>query len=287
MANWVLIPCLKTLFGEFDAIAPDRDHASDGSIGDTAHQQESSDHNPDETGKVPTHDADTINEVHAIDVDSTLRAPITMEDCIQFLLAECRKDNSVGTDRGRLKYMIYRRRIWKASNAWREEPYTGSSPHEEHAHFSAEYITSMESDTRTWGLIDKFGDDVSEQDVTNALNKFFAVTEQGPEKGNMPESKIGHDASSQGIPDTINGGTTRLYQLVGNIGKQLMLARADIGSLLGKDFTDEAAIVQGVLAGLAGADGAAETIADAVVNALPPDLAKQVVDEMAKRLAPA
>lgn len=51
--------------------------------------------------------------------------------------------------------------------------------------------------------------------------------------------------------------------------------------------TDEAAIVQGVLAGLAGADGAAETIADAVVAALPPDLAAQVVDEIAKRLTPA
>ncbi len=50
--------------------------------------------------------------------------------------------------------------------------------------------------------------------------------------------------------------------------------------------TSEAAIVQGVLAGLAGAEGAAETIADAVIAALPPDLAAQVVDEMARRLAP-
>lgn len=55
--------------------------------------------------------------------------------------------------------------------------------------------------------------------------------------------------------------------------------------------TDEtavtASIVQGVLSGLAGADGAAETIADAVVAALPPDLARQVVDEIGKRLSPA
>jgi hypothetical protein len=63
-------PLLEALFAEFDKIAPSRDHASDGSIGDTAHQQEVSDHNPDETGSVPIHDADHLNEVHAIDVDN-------------------------------------------------------------------------------------------------------------------------------------------------------------------------------------------------------------------------
>jgi hypothetical protein len=125
----------------------------------------------------------------------------------------------------------------------------------------------------------------TKDDCLAALTEFFKVTQQGnPEK--LPESRIGHDASVQGVPDTINGGSTYLYRLVGDIGKQLMLARADIGAMLGKDFTDEAAIVQGVLAGLAGADGAAETIADAVMAALPPDLAQQVVDEMARRLAP-
>jgi hypothetical protein len=276
MASWYLVPCLKELFAEFDRIAPNRDHASDGSIGDAAHQAEKSDHNPDSKGAV-----------HAIDVDSDLKASFSMEDVIQYFVAECRKNNPNGTDRGRLKYFIYNRRIWSASTGWKQENYTGSSAHTEHAHFSCEYASEYENDTSSWGLVEKFGDDVSEQDVTNALNKFFKVTDQGPDKGNMPESKIGHDASCQGVPDTINGGTTRLYQLVGNVGKQLMLARADISALLGKDFTDEAAIVQGVLAGLAGADGAAETIADAVVNALPPDLAQQVVDEMAKRLAPA
>lgn len=272
MSDWYLVPCLKALFAEFDAIAPGRDHASDGSIGDAAHQAEpTSDHNPDSKGAV-----------HAIDVDSDLHASFTMEDVIQYFVAECRK--SVGTDRGRLKYMIYNRRIWSASTGWKQEAYTGSNAHTEHAHFSCEYAANYENDTSPWGLIGRF-DDVSEQDVTNALTKFFKVTQQeNPEK--LPESKIGHDASVQGVPDTINGGSTYLYRLVGDIGKQLMLARADIGAMLGKDFTDEAAIVQGVLAGLAGADGAAETIADAVVSALPPDLAAQVVDEMAKRLTP-
>jgi hypothetical protein len=150
MADWVLIPCLKALFAEFDRIAPSRDHASDGSIGDAAHQNEVSDHNPDETGKVPIHDADHINEVHAIDVDNTLReSDLTMEKVVQFLLGRCRS----GAEK-RLRYMIYNRRIWSASSGWVQKTYTGASPHTEHAHFSASYETKLEASTASWHLED-------------------------------------------------------------------------------------------------------------------------------------
>ena len=143
MADWVLIPCLKALFADFDRIAPSRDHASDGSIGDAAHQHEVSDHNPDETGSVPIHDADHINEVHAIDVDDDLReSDLTMEKCVQFLLARCRS----GAEK-RLRYIIYNRRIWSASSGWVQKTYTGASPHTEHAHFSASYTTNLEAST--------------------------------------------------------------------------------------------------------------------------------------------
>lgn len=135
---------------------------------------------------------------------------------------------------------------------------------------------------------DEMEDGVSEAEVTSALNKFFKVSEQD---SGLPESKIGHDASVQGVPNTIDGGTTYLYRLVGRIGTELMATKKLVADLAGKDFTDEAAIsasvVTGVLEGLAGAEGAAETIADAVMAALPADLAQQVVDEMAARLAPA
>lgn len=148
MADWILIASLKRLFADFDQLAPDRDHASDGSIGDTAHQHEVSDHNPDETGSVPIHDADKINEVHAIDVDSDLRTPgLTMEAVVQFLLDRCRSGAET-----RLRYIIYYQRIWEASNGWRERVYTGSSQHREHAHFSASYTTSKEADAASWHL---------------------------------------------------------------------------------------------------------------------------------------
>jgi hypothetical protein len=150
MAGWILIGCLRELFAEFDRIAPDRDHASDGSIGDTAHQNEVSDHNPDETGSVPIHDADRINEVHAIDVDDDLREPgLTMETVVQFLLRRCRSGAET-----RLRYIIYNRRIWRADNGWRQSAYAGPSPHTEHAHFSASYDTAKEADTASWHLED-------------------------------------------------------------------------------------------------------------------------------------
>jgi hypothetical protein len=146
----MLIPSLKTLFAEFDRIAPSRSHASDGDIGDTAHQAEVSDHNDDEIGKVPIHDADHIHEVHAIDVDNTLReSDLTMEKCVQFLLARCRS----GAEK-RLRYIIYNRRIWSASSGWVQKKYTGASPHTEHAHFSGSYETAHEASTASWHLED-------------------------------------------------------------------------------------------------------------------------------------
>ena len=153
MADWVLIPCLKALFTEFDRIAPSRDHASDGAVGDQRHQDEVSDHNPDETGSVPIRDSDRTNEVHAIDVDDDLReSDLTMEKVVQFLLGRCRS----GAER-RLRYIIYNRRIWSASSGWVQKTYTGASPHTEHAHFSASYNAGLEASTASWGLIAEFG----------------------------------------------------------------------------------------------------------------------------------
>lgn len=148
MASWELIPCLVRLRDDFNDLAPSRDHASDGSIGDTAHQNEVSDHNPDETGSVPIHDADNVNEVHAIDVDNNLNeSDLTMEKVVQFILGRCRSGAET-----RLRYIIYNRRIWDYRSDWAQKTYTGPSPHTEHAHFSASYDSSHEASTASWHL---------------------------------------------------------------------------------------------------------------------------------------
>jgi hypothetical protein len=150
----ILIPCLVQLRAEFNAIAPARAKGADGWIGDAAHQDRVSDHNPDETGAVPIHDADHVDEVHAIDVTTDLNeSDLTMEKCVQFLLGRCRRDSDDPRNEARLRYIIFDRRIWEAPG-WGQQTYTGPDPHTGHAHFSAEYITSLEADTASWHLED-------------------------------------------------------------------------------------------------------------------------------------
>ncbi len=150
MAAWTLVPCLVQLRTEFNALAPGRDHASDGSIGDAAHSS-SSDHTPDEiSDALRGRDADRVNEVHAIDVDADLRTPgLSMEQVVQHLLARCRS----GAEK-RLRYIIFNRRIWTSGNNWRQQTYTGLNPHDKHAHFSATYVTQLEASEASWHLAD-------------------------------------------------------------------------------------------------------------------------------------
>jgi hypothetical protein len=147
---WILVPCLVSLRGEFNALAPARDRSSDGSIGDAAHAGSSSDHNPDETGATPSEDADSTNEVHAIDVDVDLHKPgWSMAKAVEVLVRRHRSG-----DDDRLQNVIYNRRIWSRSWGWTAREYTGSNPHDHHAHFSSRYTTAQERDTRSWGLLD-------------------------------------------------------------------------------------------------------------------------------------
>lgn len=162
MASWILVPCLQELRSEFNQLAPDRDKASDGSIGDAAHAGSSSDHNPDETGVTPYEDADNINEVHGIDVDKDLRkSGWSMQRAVGIIVGRHRR----GED-NRLQNVIYDRRIWSRSWGWTARTYTGSNPHDKHAHFSARYTTAQESDRRPWGLLEAA--DVPEEDTMSA-----------------------------------------------------------------------------------------------------------------------
>lgn len=148
-----LVPAGVALRAEFNAIAPGRDKSSDGWVGDAAHQGSVSDHNWDETGNTGgVEDPDSVNEVHAIDVDVTGPWPtgFTMEKAVQFLIAEAK----AGREK-RFRYIIFNKRIWSASTGWAQKTYSGSNPHDKHAHFSFVYGSGAghpEQDTRTYGL---------------------------------------------------------------------------------------------------------------------------------------
>lgn len=150
MAGWILVPCLNRLRTDLNRVAPGRDKTSDGTVGDVAHQGRVSDHNDDEIGRVPIKDADSKHEVHAVDLDADLRTPgLTMEAVVQHTIGRCRS----GAEK-RLRYVIYNRRIWEASNGWRQRSYNGDNPHTQHAHFSSSYETKLEASTASWRLED-------------------------------------------------------------------------------------------------------------------------------------
>lgn len=164
MAAWTLVPCLVSLRAEFDQVAPNRDKGADGSIGDSNHTS-ASDHTPDEDSDVlRDHDADSKNEVHALDIDSTGPWPdgkggeagAWFDRKIRAIAARERVEYESATLVGRLQNIIWRGRIISRSWGWSEwRDYSGPSAHFDHAHLSARYLSSTESDTRPWGVAEE------------------------------------------------------------------------------------------------------------------------------------
>ena len=139
---WVLTRGMANLWDQFYAAFPNADRTSSGKVGDLAHQKESaSGHNPDLTVNAEWKDGDAKNEVRAIDLDDDLRTPgVTMGMVVDHL----RGLPGVSTV---LRYIIYDRMISEASNGWAPRPYSGASPHTEHAHFSGQRTQAADENT--------------------------------------------------------------------------------------------------------------------------------------------
>lgn len=153
----VLTRNLAALRSGFDRRFPSRDRTSDGWIGDAAHQQEVSGHNPDDTPNVRAEysDPDSTPEVRAIDVDRDLRDPsgLTLYDVITRILA-------TPADLRRLRYIIHAPAsgplgadvptIWSRNNGWKPAKYTGSNPHDKHGHLSGD--PDYDDDDSPWSV---------------------------------------------------------------------------------------------------------------------------------------
>ena len=128
---FTVAPCLRALFADIDAIAPGRSRATDGTIGDLAHQQRRSDHNPDAGGVV-----------RAIDVTHDPRGGADMAVIAEQLRQ--RRDP-------RAKYVIFNRRIASTNTGWAWKKFTGTNPHTHHMHVSV--VTGPRADdTSSWAL---------------------------------------------------------------------------------------------------------------------------------------
>lgn len=142
MVNWVLTRGMQNLLNQINAWAPDRDKTSDGTIGDYAHTQEKSGHNPDDTSAHNAEwdgDSDNVPEVRAIDIDANFRNGISAQKLVDHIVGL--KPSSV------LRYVIYNRRIWEAKNDWNDRPYDGASAHTEHIHFSGAYTDASDNNS--------------------------------------------------------------------------------------------------------------------------------------------
>jgi hypothetical protein len=211
----VLVPCLVQLRREFNQAFPRRDVQSDGWIADALHSP-SSHHSPDESSSVLRHhDADSKNEVHALDVDEDLRdAQTTMAEAVR----EIHRRHRAGID-NRITEIIYEGRIATAARGWTWRDYSGANPHDKHAHFSASYVTSRESDVRPFGVAAlahredtaAMATQFNADDRTELYNAAKKTTDRSafPTGGGL-RSDVGQGVLEQGMPRDTAPGTTRV-----------------------------------------------------------------------------
>lgn len=116
---WRMARALDVLLGEINLAWPNRSKKSDGSIGDQAHQNRTSDHNPDARGLVKARDFDitSLPAVEARELAERIRASMMR--------------------RGVRGYVIFNRRICSSDvDRWDWRPYDGDNPHNHHIHVS-------------------------------------------------------------------------------------------------------------------------------------------------------
>jgi len=119
--SWRLAKSLEKLRAQVNAEWPDRDKASDGTIGDAAHAATKSDHNPDSGGVV-----------RALDITDDPKGGPSAEWLAEILRAS--RDP-------RISYIISNRRIASSYaiggvEPWTWRPYAGLNAHKSHVHVS-------------------------------------------------------------------------------------------------------------------------------------------------------
>lgn len=129
--SYHLAPSLVLLRNEINKRWPNRNKASDGWIGDTAHSNRVSDHNPDygvsgsRRGVVRALDI----TVSGIDVDLLLKHT---------------------TNDARVAYIIYNYRIYTHKGGWQRYNRSHINPHTTHVHVSIAHTPAAESQTFLW-----------------------------------------------------------------------------------------------------------------------------------------
>lgn len=158
--TWRVALSLLVLRDQIDALYPNRNKASDGTIGDAAHQAQQSDHNPDSQGIVRALDI-THDPQHGCDIDQISDALAAAQDL-------------------RVSYVIANRLITGPDYGWIWTSYSGDDPHTGHLHLSV-VSTSMADKQYAWYLPRLEGDEpmATTSEKIDAMMMGFPSTSDG------------------------------------------------------------------------------------------------------------
>lgn len=245
--NWndvdMLTPGMKNLGNQFNKRWPRRDGASDGAIGNYAHTQEKSGHNPDDTSAHNAEwdgDSDNKPEIRAIDVDNDLNDP---DVSFQMVIDHMRK--LPGLDKV-IRYMIYNRKIYRAPD-FNPETYNGASAHTEHGHFSGAYSESADQNNKFDYKFDELGDDMPTAD--EVAQKVWAYPMKDPANGVMKNA-----AAFQMYNDVVNINAANLVINALKPALTTLLSKVDLDP-------NELAAIKATLAIPSAEENAAATVA--------------------------
>ncbi|MBK7841684.1 MAG: hypothetical protein IPJ49_29170 [Candidatus Obscuribacter sp.] len=130
---------LLTLRRQINLHAPNRKKASDGTIGDTAHQSQgsASDHNP------WVNDG-AVGVVTAMDITNDPGNGCEAQQIV---------DKLVESRDSRIKYIIWNKRIINSTvSPWVWRSYAGSNPHDKHFHISVKSNKIQYDDKKAWRI---------------------------------------------------------------------------------------------------------------------------------------
>lgn len=137
--SWRECESLLQLRKQVNELWPNRDKASDGTVGDLSHSQRKSDHNPNRHGVVT-----------AMDIDRELGGQpdgSNAGDTVAILVSKLQASRDK-----RIKYLIWNAQITLPGDVTKWKPYHGANAHKHHMHISVSSDPALYDNKSEWHL---------------------------------------------------------------------------------------------------------------------------------------
>lgn len=223
MAPWTLAPCLVELREQLNAAYPGRSIKSDGTIGDEAHAQTKSEHNPDAGGVVRAFDI-THDPAHGLSGTSLALKLVTSRD-------------------PRILYVIWNRSIARSYPkpgipAWTWSRYTGADPHTNHVHLSV-VADARANSTSPW----RISATITEEDPMAGIT--IEDIEKAAARGVL-SAKLGSSGPTVGVALQRTYGAAVVLTSDDQVDELADRVVAKLGVVDGADIVDAAVVKQAV-----------------------------------------